>query len=427
MVGANGEFANMSVSIKSPGMLEPAGGWAPMNSPVTRLPDALGSGVLSIGLIGPTDSRREPIAAALASLHGAATREFPAYPDLDDVPRLLEADFDVIIMELDSNPELALDLVESICSNSGVTVMVYSEQVFPEMLVRCMRAGAREFLTYPVTTSSIAEAMVRASVRRPAAQLQRKALGKLLVFAGAKGGSGVTTVATNFAVSLAQESGRSAVLIDLNLPLGDAALGLGLNAMYSTANALINFSRLDSNYLSTLLVKHSSGLSVLAAPDKYATVHITEEALDRLLHVARQDFDYVVVDAGSRFDTTAKPLFGPGSVVYLVLQVGVSELRNANRLISELLKASGAKVEVVLNRFTGRTLAIDEASITKALTVPVAWKVPGDYTAARNAQNTATPLAMEDSPISRVIKQMTKAVSGAPETQEKKKRFQLVK
>ena len=92
-----------------------------------------------------------------------------------------------------------------------------------------------------------------------------------------------------------------------------------------------------------------------------------------------------------------------------MLQVGVSELRNANRLITELFKASGAKLEVVLNRFTSRALSIDEASITKALTMPAAWKVPGDYPAARNAQNTATPLALEDSPISRVIQQMSRA------------------
>ncbi|MGA1983686.1 MAG: hypothetical protein ABSG84_14620, partial [Acidobacteriaceae bacterium] len=88
---------------------------------------------------------------------------------------------------------------------------------------------------------------------------------------------------------------------------------------------------------------------------------------------------------------------------------------------------AGVKVEVVLNRYAARTLAIDEASITKALTVPIAWKVPGDFPAARNAQNTATPLVLEDSPISRAIKQMAKAASGVHEAPEKKKRFQLFK
>jgi len=391
----------------------------------TRDTEALGSNVISIALICPEEMRRRPIASALAELHGSVTKEFSSYPELDDVPRLLEADYDVVIVELDTNPEYALDLVESICGSSSATVMAYSGRVYPEMLVRCMRAGAREFLTSPVSSNTIAEALVRAAVRRPTARPAKKTAGKMMVFIGAKGGSGVTTVATNFAVALAQENGDSTLLIDLNLPLGDVALELGVSSQYSLANALQDSDRLDYNFLSMLLTKHSSGLSVLAAPDKYTEVEASSESVERLLTVARQHFDYVVVDAGSRFGTTGKALFGNGSTVYLVTQVGISDLRNSNRLISELLKASGANVEIVLNRYSPRSLVIDEESITKALTMPAQWKIPSDYAAARTAQNTATPLAMKDSPISRVINQMARTACGLPANAEKKKRFGL--
>jgi len=396
-----------------------------MNSTTLTTPDAIGSNVLSVALIGPTESRRKPIASALAALHGSMIKEYPKYPEIDDVPKLLEAEYDVIVLELDSDPEYALEVVESICGSSNVTVMVYSEQVNPDMLVRCMRAGAREFLAQPITATTIAEAMVRASVRRPSGKALKKATGKLLLFAGAKGGSGVTTVATNFAVSLAQESGKSTVLIDLNLPLGNAALDIGLTPEYTTANALQNYTRLDSNYLSTLLTKHSSGLSVLAAPDKYSSVQASNESVERLLAVARQEFDYVVVDVGSRFDSMTRSLLDAASVVYLVLQVSISELRNANRLITDLFRSGHAKLEVVLNRFTPRALSIDEASITRALTVAPSWKLPSDYPAARTAQNTASPLVAQDSPIARVIRQMTRAARGSTDTPEKKKRFGL--
>jgi pilus assembly protein CpaE len=391
----------------------------------TKDPNAIGSNTLSVALIGPDERRRKPIASALAGLPGSVTREFSSYPELDDVPQLLEANYDVIIVELDSNTEHALDLVENICGNSSATVMVYSEQVQPEMLVRCMRAGAREFLSQPITPSTIAEALVRASVRRPMVSPAKRTKGKLLVFIGAKGGSGVTTIASNFAVSLAQESGQSTVLIDLNLPLGDAALDLGIHAQFSTAIALQNFARLDFNFLSKLLSKHSSGLFVLAAPDKYTQVEASNEAVEKLLAIARQNFDYVVVDAGSRFGATGNALFEGGATVYLVTQVGISELRNSNRLISELLKASGASLEIVLNRYTPRSLGIDEEGIAKALTVPVQWKIPSDYPAARSAQNAATPLVLNDSPISRVIGQMTRTASGQSASPQKKKRFNL--
>lgn len=391
----------------------------------TTDPEALGSKIISIALISPEEMRRKPLSDALAELRGSMTREIVTYPELDDVAKLLESDFDVIIVELDSNPEYALDLVESICANSSATVMVYSSRVHPEMLVRSMRAGAREFLTTPVTTGAIAEALIRAAVRRPVLRPEKKTAGKLMVFIGAKGGSGATTLASNFAVALAQESSQSTLLIDLNLPLGDAGLELGIHSDYSTATALHSFNRLDFNFLSSLLIKHSSGLFVLAAPDKYTEVEASSESVEKLLTVARQNFDYVVVDVGSRFGATGKALFGDGATVYLVTQVGISDLRNSNRLISELLKASGARVEIVLNRFTPRGLVIDEESITKALTMPAQWKIPNDYAAARNAQNTATPLVLKDSPISRVISQMARTATGAPPSAEKKKRFGL--
>lgn len=390
-----------------------------------RVGDTLGGGALSVALIGPDESRRRPIAAALAGLQGSATREFVAYPQLDDVPRLLKADYDVIIVELDGNPEHALDLVENICGSSIATVMVYSLQVSPEMLVRCMRAGAREFLSQPFTPTSIAEALVRASVRRPVTQVNKRAVGKLIVFAGAKGGTGVTTVASNFAIALAKESGQNTALIDLNLPLGDAALELGLSTQYSTANALENFEQLDSNFISTLLVKHQSGLFLLAAPDKYTEIQPSAAAIEKLLSVVRGDFEYVVVDAGSKFTPSFKALFDESTTIYLIVQVGITELRNANRLICNLFRSHETKLQIILNRFTSNVMGLDDARITKALTVPVNWKIPNDYSSAREAQTAATPLAMEDSPISRIIRQMSRVECGLPAIQEAKKRFSL--
>ncbi|MEI9980349.1 MAG: hypothetical protein WDN23_15360 [Edaphobacter sp.] len=387
--------------------------------------DALDVRVLSVALIGPEEQRRRAIVSAIAGSQAKVTREFVAYPDLDDVPQLIEAGYEVIIVDLDSDPEHALDLVESICSSSSVTVMVYSSHSDPELLVRCMRAGAREFLTQPVAPATIAEALVRASVRRPTVRATKKALGKVFVFAGAKGGAGVTTIATNFAILVAQESRQSTLLLDLGLPLGAAALDLGIHTEFSTANALQNINRLDSTFLSKLLTRHSSGLSVLSAPDKYTPLHVSNEAVAKLLSVARQDFEYVVIDAGSISGSTYKTLLESASIAYLVAQVGISELRNSNRIISEFFTLPTPKLEIVLNRFTQNPLGIDEENITKALTRPATWKIPSDYGTVQRAQNTATPLALGESAITAVLRQMARTACGLPPVSEKKKRFSL--
>jgi pilus assembly protein CpaE len=415
----------MSNSLQSGEKSKNAEGREPLMSTFTHGPDALGSKVLSVALIGPQEQRRKAVASALAGSQAGVTREFTSYPGFDDVARLLQPGYDVIIVELDSDPEQALDLVEHICGISSSTVMVYSAGTDSELLVRCMRAGAREFLTQPIAPNTIAEALVRASVRRPAVQPASKQSGKLLVFLGAKGGSGVTITAGNFAVALAQESGKNTVLVDLDLPFGDAALDLGINTEFSTANALENFERLDSNFLTKLLTKHSSGLSVLAAPDTYTPLRPSSEAVERLLAVIRQDFDYVVVDAGSDLGPACKMLLETASATYLVTQVSISELRNANRIINEFFLSSDRKLEVVLNRFSPRSLTIDAENITRALTRPVDWKIPNDYPAVRRALDTATPLALADSPISRVLRQMARTACNLSPTPDKKKRFSL--
>jgi Flp pilus assembly CpaE family ATPase len=337
------------------------------------------------------------------------------------VPKLLEQHYDVIIIDLDSHPEYALELVESICAKGAATVMVYSMKADSELLVHCMRAGAREFLTLPFSQTTMAEALVRASARRPATRSPKKASGRLLVFLGAKGGDGATTLACNFAVAVAKESGQSTLLIDLDLPLGDAGLNLGVVAEYSTINALQNSARLDSSFLSKLLVKHSSGVSVLTAPGKFPTYEATTDAIDRLVSVARQDFENVVVDMGSRLDLMGSSLFKDGSTVYLVIQAGIAGLRNSNRLISQFFSTGIPKLEIVLNRFEPRTMGVAEDQITKALTRPAQWKIPNDFNAVRRMQTTAIPLALEDSPMSRLIRQMARTACGLPAIPEKKR------
>ena len=418
--------SDMRTSIDSSSRPRAEGRVDPLMSIFAHDADALGADVLSVALIGPEQQGRKDVAKAVLGFRAGAVREFSSYPELDDLPRILKLEFDVIIIELDTNPEHALDLVEHICGHTSATVMVYSAHTDSELLVRCMRAGAREFLTQPIAPTTIAEAMVRASVRRPSHRSVKKTESKLLVFLGAKGGSGVSTVAANFAVALAQDSHQRIALLDLNFPLGNTAIDLGLAAPLSAADALINLERLDSHFLSTVMIKHGSGLSVLAAPDHYSTLNVREDSIEKLVNVVRQDFDYVVVDAGVGMGPVGRALLGSATTVYLVLQVSLPELRNANRIVTEFFRSETPQLEIVLNRYSPRSVEIAEEAINKALTMPAKWRVPSDFAAVRKAQNTASPIVLEGSAISQVIRQMASSAPGcSPAVEAKKKKFSI--
>jgi pilus assembly protein CpaE len=389
-------------------------------------PVSLSMSALSVVLLGRNEERREMLALALTGTQAQILKQV-SLPGLDGLRTVLGNDCDVLIVDLDGDPEYALDLVESACAlQPSPTVMVYSHNQDHELLVRCMRAGAREFLTDPLSAASVSEALVRASVRRDELKRQKKTGGKCLVFVGAKGGSGATTIAANFAVCLRNETSQGVALLDLDLPLGDASLDLGVTSEFSTLDALRNESRLDSDFVSKLLAPHSSGLQVLAAPDECNTYSPDALSIVKLINILRNDFAYLIVDAGTHYNGYAEALFDMADKVYLVTQVSVTELRNSNRLIQAYFKSSEAsKLEVVLNRYTVRAGEIDEESIAKALQVTPAWKVPSDYQSVRRAQNTATALCLKEGSITNVLKNMAKKASGRETDVNKKRRFGL--
>ena len=379
------------------------------------------SETLSVALIGPNEKRRSDVRKALAKTRRGDIREFDSYPPEFDHLKKLLVSIDVIILDLDSDPDVALRLVEEASTSSSAKLMLYSENSDPKLAIRAMRAGACEHLLLPVEPEIVDEALARAaSSLRTKANPSEKALGKVLVFAGSKGGSGVTTVACNVAIALAHNSDQRVLLIDLALPIGDAALCLGIAADYSTEDALQESDRLDAHFLETLVVKHRTGVFVLAAPTKVPEVEATKEAIDKLVAIARTAFDHVIVDVGSRIDVPAKALFDDASTIYLVTQTGISELRNSNRLISQLFSDGSPNLEIVINKFQSRfNNAVNEDVIAKALGRPVRWKIPDDQNAARALQSGNPRLG--ESQISRISQEMAGSITGRPIPKGKKK------
>jgi pilus assembly protein CpaE len=303
--------------------------------------------------------------------------------------------------------------------------MVYSVRAHRDLAIRCMRAGAREFLNLPLAPDDVAGALARVPLRASSPGRTRPASSKLFVFLGTKGGCGVTRIASRFALSLARDSGKSTLLIDLGLPLGDAALQLGMLCNYSTENALEDWTRLDANFLRTLLAEHVSGLSVLAAPKEFPKAQAPLEAVNKLLDVARSGFHYIVADLGSRLDLRESSLFDESAYLYLVTQAGISDLRNANHLITQLFSARRHRLQVVVNRDVPGAAGCDDDAIERTLSRPVEWRVPDEDATGMGGRPEAIPLAAEDSAVSRSIRQMARSACGLPPAEAQKRGFRF--
>jgi pilus assembly protein CpaE len=142
----------------------------------------------------------------------------------------------------------------------------------------------------------------------------------------------------------------------------------------------------------------------------------------KVFTILRRQFAFVVVDAGMAICNAEETLLDLADTIYVVTEASVPALRNAHRLLSYIAgRERSPHVEIIVNRFNGKEFAIDQNSTTKALGRPVDWKIPNDSPSVRTAENTGVPLAMKDSPISRVVDQMAVIASGKPAQSKKSK------
>jgi pilus assembly protein CpaE len=394
-----------------------------------RGPEAMGgrAQLMSIAVLDPNLERRNAVAGILCGLgSNTVMPRVTTLMNVDDFLSLTKQEFKIVFVAVDGDPDVAMKTIEAVCSNGSTIAVAYSPATNDDLLINCIRAGVREFLVYPFAPAVVEDAINRVNGRGLLTPDTKKAAGKSFLFIGAKGGAGGTTAACNFAISMARDSKKETLLIDLDVPLGDAALILGLAGEFSTVDALRDPDRLDDTFLQKLLTQHISGLYVLGAPGQFVNSSASREAINKLIEVACKSFDFVVIDAGSRWDLAETRVFDMVSTIYLVTQIGIAELRNANRLITGCLQPYSQKLEIVLNRHKNEMFGIEAAAIEKALTRPAQWRIPNDFSAVREMQNTATPLALKQSNIQRAIQTMAQIASGIPATQQaKRKRFGL--
>jgi pilus assembly protein CpaE len=259
-----------------------------------------------------------------------------------------------------------------------------------------MRAGAAEYLPRPIASEDVEAAFSR--VRRrlaPAAAESPLPASTVSAFFSAKGGTGVTTIATNVAVALREITGLETLLIDFS-SLGTGALQLGLQPRYSYLDVIQNFHRIDSELFRSFLEVHETGLSVLASsPFGDEEEPYGADQVVGVLRLSRRHFPHIVVDAGNRLSGPAFTALMESDNRLVVANADLPTLRNVRRVIEVLVRHNGkAPPKVVLNRFdpeAGLTLR----DVQQALKQDVEYTIDEDLLTVREAGNLGRPAVLD--------------------------------
>jgi pilus assembly protein CpaE len=259
----------------------------------------------------------------------------------------------------------------------------------PQLIVNAMRAGVREYIERPPTTSDLLEAFVRltATRRKPGGETTR---GKVFTVANAKGGSGATTVAVNLALAL-QSAHSNTALVDL-APLGHCALHLNLKSSFTVSDAVTNLHRLDSSLLESFMSRHDHGLQVLAGAGSPVSNEPSTSDFARLFDTVVGLFRYVVVDASSRLDSVTRLVSNLSEKILLIAHADVASLWSAGRVAQYLGESSSRdRFAMVLNRYR-KVAGFNEAETEAAIGAPVLWRIPNQYFAVSTAIDRGIPL-----------------------------------
>ena len=328
-------------------------------------------------------SARMPAVQLVATRHGlrdAVERQLPEAPDL------------VMFDASDVEPAEG-ELVERLSKQyPAASFMLLTRAPQHDLLIRAMRAGMREVLQLPLVHRAFHEAMDRIEV---AAGVSRMRDGRVLAFISCKGGSGATFLSTNFGYALAALADKKVLLIDLHGQFGDATLYVSDQKPAMTLSDICGqIGRMDGAFLDSCLVHVASNFGVLAAADDPSHERQAKpEHIDTILRVARQHYDYVLLDVGRQIDAVSLRALDVTDTIYPLLQLALPDIRDARRLL-DIFRSLGYvldNIRLIVNRYEkGGKLRLQD--LHAALGCEVVHTFPNDYIAVTDSVNQGVPV-----------------------------------
>lgn len=280
---------------------------------------------------------------------------------------------DVILMDINMPDMDGIAATEAIMTQDpSVQVIIMSVQGETDYLRRAMLAGAREFLTKPISADDLYKSIRH--VHKLAATRPRTtnagggdatavaggggSEGQIIAVFSPKGGVGTSIVAANLAVALRQHTNKKVALVDANVIFGDLSIILNLRSDKTIIELAQRVDELDRELLNDVLATHNSQIKVLLAPpDPQRGELVSADHLRAILELMRREFDYVVVDTPASFQDRSLAVLDMANRIVTLMTLEMHCIRNITLFleVADLLEYPHEKVMLVLNKASSRT------------------------------------------------------------------------
>ena len=333
------------------------------------------------------------------------------------------------VLHATRSSSLPADELTAIREHTRAPLLLVASSGSSGLLQQALDADVSDVLLLPQLVENVVFAIRKSThTTRRTAESGPSRRGKVVTVFSPKGGTGKTVTATNLATACAKFEGRKTLLVDLDLQFGDAAIMLGVEPDKTIYDLVVAPGELDTEKLLGYTTRHACGLEILPAPLRPEDAElVTEAKLGRLLEVAREAFDVIVVDTSPFFHGPMLATLDRTEELLLLCSLDVPTLKNLRLALQtlDLLSFPKQRVSIVLNRSNSK-VGMKPNEVEGALGMKVRYEVPSDR-AVPLAVNRGNPvvLAEESADVSRAIKAMAKEMFRAPkeETEGKKRRL----
>ena len=294
----------------------------------------------------------------------------------------------VILVEDDGNADDLLKRLEGLASvvEPGRKLIVIGAVNDISIYRRIMAMGVADYLLSPASIDDLS-----ASIDRATHDPQAAAKGKVIGFYGLRGGVGSSTIAHNVAWLLATQAKLRTTLVDLDLAFGTAALAFNEEPRQPLIDALTDPERLDQTLLQRFMIGEDDNLQILSTHGMLrSSMTLSQIAIEKLVDLARQTADVVVLDLPHYWATWVEDLMLLADETVLVAALDLANLRDARNL-TELLRAKrgeGREPRLVINKSDmAKRSRLTAQDFANTLSLKPLVQIPFDPTAFIEAVN----------------------------------------
>lgn len=333
---------------------------------------------------------------------------------------------ELLAIAIDDHDEAQANLIRAIierATSKSIRVLLIAEALSPILLHQLLRAGADDFVPYPLPERALHEAIARlknarrGAVTTPDAKIVSGRSGSVFAVQSLSGGAGATTFAVNLAWELCQTKKGAETprvcLMDFDFQTGSVSTYLDLPRTEKVYELLSQINSIDKDAFSAALQTFQDKLKVLTAPSDMLPLDLlTPEEIERLVSTARDSFDYVIIDMPRTIVNWTETVLSVSELYFGLFELDMRSAQNMLRLI-RAMKADGLSIDkfrFLLNRapkFTDLGGKSRAKRMADSLGISIATHIPDGGVQVRDANDHGLPLC-EFAPKNPVAKEIRK-------------------